>query len=150
MPWIEGGRLVADVTGASIERERGRARRDGLGDLRGRIAWRAGRKGFDDKGFVVVEAPEHVIENLRLSEKAARHGKKVVKRKPSERNFVNWDLNTFKRADRIAARAARLAVSSVARDAAECAEPEGRRLSRDGRSETLAGSRGLTEGPLSA
>jgi hypothetical protein len=61
------------------------------------IAGRAGRKGFDDRGFVVVQAPEHVIENIRLSEKAARDGKKVVKRKPPERNFVNWDLNTFKR-----------------------------------------------------
>jgi hypothetical protein len=61
------------------------------------IAGRAGRKGFDDVGYVVVQAPEHVIENLRLSEKAAREGKKVVKRKPPEHNFVNWDLNTFKR-----------------------------------------------------
>ena len=61
------------------------------------IAGRAGRKGFDDIGFVVVQAPEHVIENLRLSEKAARDGKKIVKRKPPEHNFVNWDLNTFKR-----------------------------------------------------
>jgi hypothetical protein len=61
------------------------------------IAGRAGRKGFDDRGFVVVQAPEHVIENIRLSEKSARDGKKVVRRKPPERNFVNWDLNTFKR-----------------------------------------------------
>jgi hypothetical protein len=65
------------------------------------IAGRAGRKGFDDRGFVVVQAPEHVIENIRLSEKAARpdakNARKVVKRKPPERNFVNWDLNTFKR-----------------------------------------------------
>jgi len=61
------------------------------------IAGRAGRKGFDDRGYVVVQAPEHVIENLRLAEKTARDGKKVTKRKPPERNFVNWDLNTFKR-----------------------------------------------------
>ncbi len=61
------------------------------------IAGRAGRKGFDDRGFVVVQAPEHVIENLRLSEKSARDGKKVVKRKPPEHNFVHWDLNTFNR-----------------------------------------------------
>jgi superfamily II DNA or RNA helicase len=61
------------------------------------IAGRAGRKGFDDKGFVVVQAPEHVIENLRLSEKAARDGKKVVKRKPPDHNYVHWDLNTFTR-----------------------------------------------------
>ena len=61
------------------------------------IAGRAGRKGFDTRGFVVVQAPEHVIENLKLSEKAAREGKRVVKRKPPEHNFVNWDLGTFKR-----------------------------------------------------
>jgi hypothetical protein len=61
------------------------------------IAGRAGRKGFDDVGYVVVQAPEHVIENIKLSEKAARDGRKVVKRKPPEHNFVNWDLNTFKR-----------------------------------------------------
>jgi hypothetical protein len=61
------------------------------------IAGRAGRRGFDTRGFVVVQAPEHVIENLRLSEKAAREGRRVVKRKPPERNFVNWDLATFKR-----------------------------------------------------
>jgi hypothetical protein len=46
---------------------------------------------------VVVQAPEHVVENIKLSEKAARDGKKVVKRRPPERNFVNWDLGTFKR-----------------------------------------------------
>jgi superfamily II RNA helicase len=60
------------------------------------IAGRAGRKGFDDLGFVVAQAPEHVIENLRLGEKA-KDGKKVVKRKPPEHNFANWDLATFKR-----------------------------------------------------
>ena len=29
------------------------------------IAGRAGRKGFDDRGYVVAQAPEHVIENLQ-------------------------------------------------------------------------------------
>jgi superfamily II RNA helicase len=60
------------------------------------IAGRAGRKGFDDRGYVVAQAPEHVIENLRLGEKA-KDGKKVVKRKPPERNFAMWDEATFKR-----------------------------------------------------
>ncbi len=60
------------------------------------IAGRAGRKGFDDVGYVVAQAPEHFIENLKLDEKA-KDGKKVVKRKPPERNFANWDLATFKR-----------------------------------------------------
>jgi superfamily II RNA helicase len=62
------------------------------------IGGRAGRKGFDDRGWVVAQAPEHTVENLKLEEKAARDGKKkVVKRKPPEKNFVNWDKNTFAR-----------------------------------------------------
>jgi len=61
------------------------------------ISGRAGRKGFDDKGWVVAQAPEHVIENLKLAEKSARDGKKAVKRQPPEKNFVNWDKNTFAR-----------------------------------------------------
>ena len=60
------------------------------------IAGRAGRKGFDDRGFVVAQAPEHAIENLRLAEKA-KDGKKFVRRKPPEHNFANWDRETFKR-----------------------------------------------------
>jgi superfamily II RNA helicase len=61
------------------------------------IGGRAGRKGFDDLGWVVAQAPEHAVENLKLEEKAARGGKKAVKRKPPEKNFVNWDKNTFAR-----------------------------------------------------
>jgi len=61
------------------------------------ISGRAGRRGFDTKGFVVVQAPEHVIENIKLSEKAARDGRKVTRRRPPDHNFVNWDLATFKR-----------------------------------------------------
>lgn len=60
------------------------------------IAGRAGRKGFDDKGYVVAQAPEHAIENKKLEEKA-KDGKKVQKKKPPEHNFANWDLATFKR-----------------------------------------------------
>jgi superfamily II RNA helicase len=61
------------------------------------IGGRAGRKGFDERGWVVVQAPEHMVENLKLEEKAARDGRKVVKRRPPEKNFVNWDKNTFLR-----------------------------------------------------
>jgi len=60
------------------------------------ISGRAGRKGFDDRGWVLVQAPDHIVENLKLEEKA-REGKKVVKRKPPDKNFVNWDKNTFVR-----------------------------------------------------
>ncbi len=58
------------------------------------IAGRAGRKGFDDKGWVVAQAPEHVIENLQLERKK---GNKFVRRKPPEKNYVNWDQQTFQR-----------------------------------------------------
>ena len=61
------------------------------------IGGRAGRKGFDDRGWVVAQAPEHVVENLKLQEKSARDGKKVVKHKPPDKNFVNWDQKTFLR-----------------------------------------------------
>lgn len=61
------------------------------------IGGRAGRKGFDDKGWVVAQAPEHVVENLKLEEKASKGGRKFVKRQPPEKNFVNWDKNTFAR-----------------------------------------------------
>lgn len=61
------------------------------------ISGRAGRKGFDDLGWVVVQAPEHFIENLQLEKRAAEKGRKFVRRKPPDRNFVAWDRNTFHR-----------------------------------------------------
>ena len=61
------------------------------------IAGRAGRKGFDDVGYVVAEAPAHVIENAKLSAKASQSGKKFVKRKPPEHGFVMWDEGTYRR-----------------------------------------------------
>ena len=61
------------------------------------ISGRAGRKGFDDRGWVVAQAPEHAIENIKLDEKATKDGRKSVKRKPPEKNFVNWDKQTFLR-----------------------------------------------------
>ena len=61
------------------------------------ISGRAGRKGFDDVGWVVAQAPAHAIENLLLEQKQAGGGKKFVKRKPPERGFVNWDKQTFAR-----------------------------------------------------
>jgi hypothetical protein len=64
------------------------------------ISGRAGRKGFDDRGSVVVQAPEHVIENLKLEAKAASDPakkRKLVKRKPPEKGYVHWDRGTFDR-----------------------------------------------------
>jgi superfamily II RNA helicase len=64
------------------------------------IAGRAGRKGFDDRGWVVCQAPEHVIENLRLEQKAGddpKKKRKLVKKKPPERGYVHFDEKTFHR-----------------------------------------------------
>jgi superfamily II RNA helicase len=61
------------------------------------ITGRAGRKGFDNIGYVVCMAPEHVIENNRLEAKALgdpKKAKKLVKRKPPEK-FVAWSGETF-------------------------------------------------------
>ena len=64
------------------------------------ISGRAGRKGFDDRGTVVVQAPEHVIENLRLEAKASgdpTKKKKFVRKKPPDKGYVHWDRSTFER-----------------------------------------------------
>jgi superfamily II RNA helicase len=61
------------------------------------IAGRAGRKGYDDEGDVVCEAPEHVIENSRLRAKAEAGKKKIVLKKPPDKGYVHWDKETFER-----------------------------------------------------
>ena len=63
------------------------------------IAGRAGRRGFDDIGYVVAQAPEHVIANLKADAKASAKGgkSKAIKKKPPEKGFVNWDENTFRK-----------------------------------------------------
>jgi superfamily II RNA helicase len=66
------------------------------------IAGRAGRAGYDTAGYVVVQAPEHVIENERLKAKVAARqaaGKKNSKaqlKKPPEGTVV-WNEATFAR-----------------------------------------------------
>lgn len=64
------------------------------------IAGRAGRAGYDTAGYVVVQAPEHVIENEKAKAKAAERqaaGKKNSKaqlKKPPEGTVV-WTEATF-------------------------------------------------------
>ena len=63
------------------------------------IAGRAGRAGFDTMGRVVVQAPEHVIDNERALAKAGddpKKRRKVVRRKPPE-GTVSWGQPTFDR-----------------------------------------------------
>ncbi|MEV0372866.1 DUF3516 domain-containing protein [Streptomyces sp. NPDC050636] len=63
------------------------------------IAGRAGRAGFDTAGFVVAQAPEHVVENEKALAKAGddpKKRRKVVRKKAPE-GFVNWGENTFEK-----------------------------------------------------
>ncbi|MEY9213273.1 DUF3516 domain-containing protein [Thermobifida halotolerans] len=63
------------------------------------IAGRAGRAGFDTVGNVVVQAPEHVVENEKALAKAGSDPKKrrkVVRKKPPE-GFVGWDEAVFEK-----------------------------------------------------
>lgn len=61
------------------------------------IVGRAGRAGYDVAGYVVAQAPEHVIENAKAADKSANSGNKRSKpmvKKPPE-GFVNWSDHTF-------------------------------------------------------
>lgn len=68
------------------------------------IAGRAGRAGFDTAGYVVVQAPEHVIDNERAKAKAeaknaapganAKRKSKAQLKKPPEGTVV-WTEQTF-------------------------------------------------------
>ncbi|MCL2788569.1 MAG: DUF3516 domain-containing protein, partial [Micrococcales bacterium] len=63
------------------------------------IAGRAGRAGFDAKGEVVVQAPEHVITNARAFAKAGddeRKRKKIVRKQPPP-GQPGWTEATFER-----------------------------------------------------
>ena len=64
------------------------------------ISGRAGRKGFDTQGYVVCQAPAHVIENKRLEAKsigADGKKKKFQRRNPPEKGYVPWDQAIFEK-----------------------------------------------------
>ncbi len=63
------------------------------------IAGRAGRAGFDTRGYVVVQAPDHVIERTRALAKAGddpKKRRKVQTKKPPD-GVVSWTEETFER-----------------------------------------------------
>jgi hypothetical protein len=62
------------------------------------ISGRAGRKGFDDQGHVVCQAPEETIERLKEQRKAAGKPKKRSKKAPGKgrQGEVSWSEDTFK------------------------------------------------------
>ncbi|WP_291313741.1 DEAD/DEAH box helicase [Corynebacterium sp. UBA2622] len=63
------------------------------------IAGRAGRAGYDTEGSVVVEAPEHEIENAKLRRRAGDDPKKQkkIRAKSAREGEVSWSEKTFQR-----------------------------------------------------
>lgn len=62
------------------------------------IAGRAGRAGFDTVGYVVVQAPEHVIENARVDVRVTdpKKRRKIVKAQAPTKGYKHWDEDIFK------------------------------------------------------
>src|SRR5918997_1241139 len=63
------------------------------------IAGRAGRAGFDTIGYVVAQAPEHVVENEKALAKIGDDPKRrrgFARKKPPE-GFVGWSEETFEK-----------------------------------------------------
>ena len=63
------------------------------------IAGRAGRAGYDTSGSVVVQAPDHDVENAKAVAKAGEDPKKLrkIQRKKPPEGFVTWNKATFER-----------------------------------------------------
>src|SRR5664279_2531137 len=63
------------------------------------IAGRAGRAGYDTSGSVVVQAPDHDVENAKAVTKAGDDPKKLrkIQRKKPPEGFVSWNKATFER-----------------------------------------------------
>ncbi len=64
------------------------------------IAGRAGRKGFDDRGWVVAQAPEDVIAAKIAARKAAANPGRRIKKRPQRsrrEGEVSWNADTFNR-----------------------------------------------------
>ena len=63
------------------------------------IAGRAGRAGYDTEGTVVVQAPEHEIENFRLRQRAGTDPKKLkrLRKKSAPQGRTTWSESTYER-----------------------------------------------------
>ena len=90
---------IRTVVLASLSKYDGRRSRQLQAREFHQIAGRAGRAGYDTAGTVVVQAPEHEVENVRLLAKAGDDEKKRrrVQRKKAPEGFVSWSKATHDR-----------------------------------------------------
>ncbi len=90
---------IRTVVLASLSKYDGRRTRQLQAREFHQIAGRAGRAGYDTAGTVVVQAPDHEVENARLLAKAGDDEKKRrrVQRKKAPVGFVSWSKATHDR-----------------------------------------------------
>ncbi len=90
---------IRTVVLASLSKYDGRRSRQLQAREFHQIAGRAGRAGYDTAGTVVVQAPDHEVENARLLAKAGDDEKKRrrVQRKKAPEGFVSWSKATHDR-----------------------------------------------------
>ena len=61
------------------------------------ISGRAGRRGFDDRGSVVAQAPEHIVEKRQAEKKSEVSGKRIRTVRAPPKGEVFWTVETFQK-----------------------------------------------------